>query len=190
MSRLLIALALLVLLPVAAAAQDHVHTPGMRHDGGDPPAAPTEPGQAAFAAIAEIVRLLQADSTTDWSRVDLERLRAHLRDMDDVTLRADVRRDDVPGGARFTVRGTGRTVGAIQRMARAHATMLGAEAPMRATVEPLADGARVTVVAADAADARAATRIRALGFVGLLTAGAHHGPHHLAIAQGALDHGH
>ena len=121
--------------------------------------------------------------------MDVERLRAHLRDMDDVTLRAEVRRDDVPGGARYTVRGTGRTVGAIQRMARAHSAMIGAEAPMRATVEPLADGARVTVVAA-AGDARTATRIRALGFVGVLTTGGHHGPHHLAIAKGELDHSH
>jgi hypothetical protein len=27
-------------------------------------------------------------------------------------------------------------------------------------------------------------RLRGLGFIGLLTAGAHHGPHHLAMAKG------
>lgn len=36
---------------------------------------PTRAGQEAFATIAEIVRLLDADSTTDWSKVDLEALR-------------------------------------------------------------------------------------------------------------------
>ena len=184
--RLLAALsiALVTLAPAAARAQAaHEHDHGA-------PSAPAEPGQSAFAAIAEIVRALDADPATDWGRADVERLRAHLRDMDDVTLRAEERRDDVSGGARFTLRGTGRTVGAIQRMARAHAAMLGPESALRATVAPTADGARVTVVAADTADARAAARIRALGFVGLLTLGGHHGPHHLAIARGTLDHAH
>ena len=186
--RLALSLVLLLAAP-AAGAQEHVHTPGMQHDPrGGAPATPEEPGQAAFAAIAEVVRMLDADSTTDWRRVDVERLRAHLRDMDEVTLRADVRKDDVPGGARFTVRGTGRTVGSIQRMARAHSAMLGAESPLRATVEPIVDGARVTIVAADTSDARAAARVRALGFAGALTLGGHHGPHHLAIARGTMQH--
>jgi hypothetical protein len=42
---------------------------------------PTFPGQDAFGAIAEVVQLLDADPQTDWSRVDLERLRQHLIDM-------------------------------------------------------------------------------------------------------------
>jgi hypothetical protein len=33
---------------------------------------PTMPGQEAFGAIQEIVRILDADPKTDWSRVDLE----------------------------------------------------------------------------------------------------------------------
>src|SRR5829696_3727851 len=110
-------IALMTLAPATARAQAaHEHDHGA-------PSAPAEPGQSAFAAIAEIVRTLDADPATDWGRADVERLRAHLRDMDDVTLRAEERRDDVPGGARFSLRGTGRTVGAIQRMARAHAAM-------------------------------------------------------------------
>jgi hypothetical protein len=35
---------------------------------------PTEPGQSAFAAIQEIVVLLEAGPTTDWSKVNLEPL--------------------------------------------------------------------------------------------------------------------
>src|SRR5512138_3204260 len=53
-------------------------------------ALPTQPGQAAFGAISEIVRLLEADSTTDWSRVNIEALRQHLIDMDDVIMHAAV----------------------------------------------------------------------------------------------------
>ena len=35
---------------------------------------PTMPGQDAFGAIQEIVRILEADPKTDWSKVNLEAL--------------------------------------------------------------------------------------------------------------------
>ena len=64
-------------------AQERVHTPGMVHTAAMAPAPPvvlpTQGGQGAFTAISEIIRLLEADSTTDWSRVNLERLRLHCR---------------------------------------------------------------------------------------------------------------
>ncbi len=50
---------------------------------------PTMPGQDAFGAIQEIVRILEADPKTDWSKVNLEALRQHLIDMSEVTLKAD-----------------------------------------------------------------------------------------------------
>ena len=73
----------------------HQHTEGMVH-----PAAvrPTEAGQDAFAAMAEIVKLLDADPATDWSKVDLEALRRHLVDMNVVTLKSAVQRTQVAGG--------------------------------------------------------------------------------------------
>ena len=51
---------------------------------------PKEPGQGAFAAIQEIVSLLVANPETDWSKVDIPALRAHLVDMNNVTLHARV----------------------------------------------------------------------------------------------------
>jgi hypothetical protein len=178
-----------------ALAQGHEHRPGMTHPRADTTVAraPTQPGQATYAAIGEIVRLLDADPGTDWARVDVERLRRHLLDMDAVTMRAMVRAEPLADGARFTVRGTGATVGAIQRLARAHAaTMAGEDATTRMEVATIADGATVTVRTHTPGDARGAARIRALGFVGLLTAGEHHGPHHLAMARGDAmgHHGH
>src|ERR1700741_1796256 len=50
---------------------------------------PRMPGQDAFGAIQQIVQILDADPKTDWSKVDLEALRQHLIDMNEVTLRAD-----------------------------------------------------------------------------------------------------
>jgi hypothetical protein len=50
---------------------------------------PTMPGQEAFGTIQEIVQILEADPKTDWSKVDLEALRQHLIDMNEVTLKAE-----------------------------------------------------------------------------------------------------
>lgn len=169
--------------PAIAIAQEHVHQPGMSHD--QPPVSARQPGQSAFAAVAEVVALLVADSATDWSRVDIEALRQHLIDMDEVTLRSTVRAEPVPGGARFVVTGTGRTVGAIRRMATAHAGTI--ESPWHAVVEARAGGVTLTVTSSVARDE---ARIRGLGFIGLLTVGEHHGAHHLAIARGAMPPGH
>ncbi len=164
------------------------HTTGMRHEG--PAAQPTQAGQAAFAAVTEIVNLLEADSTTDWSRVDLEALRQHLIDMDDVTLRARVRSTRTPGGLILEVTGTPPVAAAIRRMVGAHAPVLEQPGGWRATAAPVPGGMRLTVVARDTADAAGVTRIRGLGFIGLMTRGAHHAAHHLMIAKGAGTHAH
>lgn len=70
---------------------------------------PTMPGQDAFGTIAEIVRILDADLATDWARVDIERLRQHLIDMNAVVLHSAVRETLVPGGLAMEITGTGRT---------------------------------------------------------------------------------
>jgi len=177
-----------VLLPTQARAQDHVHTPGMTHPTATAPA-PTRPGQAAFGAIAEIVAILRADSATDWSKVNIEALRQHLIDMDEVTMRATVRQEQVTGGARFTVTGQGTTVAAIRRMSSAHATTITAADSLRVSVEEAAGGAVVTVLATSES-MKAVARIRGLGFHGMLATGDHHGPHHLAMARGQGEHSH
>lgn len=144
-------------------------------------ATPTEPGQSAFAAIAEIVALLEADPETDWSAVDIDALRRHLQDMDRVTLHAEVVREDLPDGARFRISGEGDVVGAIQRMTLAHAPFLEEAGNWTAAAERDESGATLTVTSVDLATV---ARIRALGYFGLMTKGAHHQPHHLAMARG------
>jgi hypothetical protein len=85
---------------------------------------PTMPGQAAFGVIQEIVRLLEADPNTDWSKVDLEALRQHLIDMNEVTLKANASAKPVDGGLEIAVTGDGRKLAAIQSMVPAHAQEL------------------------------------------------------------------
>ncbi len=151
-----------------------------------PRAQPTRAGQEAFATIGEIVRLLDADPRTDWSKVNLEALRQHLMDMDDVTMRAEVRSTSVPGGATFEVQGTGRVRDAIRRMALAHGSTISAADGFTWQAVETPAGAQVTVRAAKADDVAMVSRIRGLGFVALLTLGEHHTAHHLGIANGSM----
>ena len=145
---------------------------------------PVQPAQAAYGAIGEVVRLLEADSATDWSRVDIEALRQHLIDMDDVVMRSAVGRQTIPGGLSMTVTGQGRTAMAIKRMVTSHASMLNQDPRYRASASPLESGVRLTVTARDPSDARTVAMIRGLGFAGLLTEGDHHAQHHMAVARG------
>jgi len=153
---------------------------------GTPAAAgvPTSPGQGAFGAIAEVVRILDADPQTDWSRVDLERLRQHLIDMHEVVLRAEVNPSPVPGGLVMDVTGAGRTAAAIRAMVVPHAAELDQMPGLAGKTESIPGGVRLTVTARETGDAKAVARVRGLGFIGLLTLGAHHQPHHLAMARG------
>ena len=169
------------------------HTPGMSHEAAASPAAPGDPtraGQEAFATIAEIVRLLEADPKTDWSKVDIEALRSHLRDMDDVTMRAEVRATAVAGGAVFDVQGSGRVREAVRRMALSHGATISTADGFSWAAESTPTGARVTIKALNAGDERMIARIRALGFVGMLTLGDHHTAHHLGIASGTMHGAH
>jgi hypothetical protein len=151
---------------------------------------PTLPGQDAFGAIQEIVRILEADPATDWGKVSLERLRQHLIDMNDVTLRSEVKSTVVPGGVAMDVTGTGRTEQAIRAMVGPHAKELDQMKDWSARTEQIRGGLRLTVVARDLQDAKTVARIRGLGFIGLLVQGAHHQPHHLAMAKGEEMPGH
>lgn len=166
----------------------HEHRPGMHGDSATA-ATLTLPGQDAFGAMAEVVKRLRADPTTDWSKVDLERLRQHLIDMNEVTLRSRVVSTVVPGGVRMEVTGDGRACDAIRRMTSAHVHVLESEG-LEGKVTPTPGGVRLTVTLRDTSDAGRAAELRGLGFIGIMTLGEHHPAHHLALARGALVGGH
>lgn len=172
--------------PAPAPARPPAASHGAMHGHRDPApgAGPISPGQDAFGAIAEVVRILDADPATDWSKVDLERLRQHLIVMNEVVLRSQVVQAPVPGGLAMEITGAGATEQAIRAMIVPHAAELDRLAGYAARAESIPGGVRLTVTAKGPEDARAVARIRGLGFAGLLTAGGHHGPHHLAMARG------
>lgn len=190
MKKLLLAAALIV--PSLGHAQPVMpgHSPAMPHgmmhpQGTEATTLPTQPGQSAFAAIQEIVALLEADPKTDWSHVDIEALRQHLIDMDNVTLRAAASMEPIEGGARFTVTGPGPVRDSIRRMLTAHAATMSGSGGWTYTTTEAPDGAVLTAKASNPADVE---KLRALGFIGILTRGMHHQMHHLMIATGGHPH--
>jgi hypothetical protein len=147
-------------------------------------AVPLEAGQSAFAAIAEIADILANDPETDWSRVDIDALRAHLVDMSELTLNAEVNSVEENGKVIFAVTGTGRTRDAIQRMVPAHAKVLANETDWWASAQLNDTGAMLTIEASGSE----LEKLRGLGFFGVMATGAHHQAHHLAIARGDMIH--
>jgi hypothetical protein len=168
------------LMPLGAMPHPTMSHPAMPHGS----LVPTLPGQDAFGAVAEIVQILDADPETDWSKVDLERLRQHLIAMNEVVLHAEVKTSAVSGGLAMDVTGAGRTEQAIRAMVIPQAGELDRTPGLTAKTALISGGVRLTVTARDPGDAKTVARVRGLGFIGLLTLGAHHQPHHLAMARG------
>ena len=146
---------------------------------------PREPGHATFAAIQEIVAMLDANPATDWAKVDIEALRQHLIDMNNVTLGAVVEAVEMEGSVRFLVSGEGSVRESVRRMVMAHAaTMNGADGWIFAAA-PSDRGAVLTVSPPDQASM---VKLRALGLTGVMTRGMHHQQHHWMLATGKGPH--
>ncbi len=174
-------------------SQGMAHEKGMTHNEGmaqqqiSPKKMPTEAGQAAFATIAEIVAILNADPNTDWSKVNINGLREHLVDMDEVTMRAKVSQQISDYSVGFTITGNGRTLQAIQSMVIAHSFELNKIDGWKVSASKIPDGAVMTI----SSDSKAQLiKIKALGFFGVMSMGAHHQPHHFGMATGAVVHQH
>jgi hypothetical protein len=144
---------------------------------------PTMPGQDAFGTIQEVVQILDADPATDWSKVNIAALREHLIDMNEVTLRAVANERALDGGVEITVTGKGRTLEAIKRMVPAHARELN-QIGWSAKTEDLPNGVKLVVTTTDP---KQLTKLKGLGFMGIMVQGAHHQPHHLMMAKGEFN---
>lgn len=186
-------LPIMIALAIGCAAGYAVATEKQNHKGHnigdlelhDIPRLPTEPGQSAFAAIAEIVSILESDPNTDWSKVNLNALREHFIDMNALTLGANVAMSENEESIVFEAVGTGVTIRALQNMVPAHANELNKMANWQALGEATEKGAVLTITPNKSTEL---TRIKALGFFGLMATGAHHQPHHLGMARGTMAH--
>ena len=161
------------------------HVSGMDHNAMMTGTLPGEAGQSAFAAIQEIVTILQNDPATDWSKVNIEALRQHLIEMNNVTMSATVVTTEQPGSIRFAASGDGPVRDSIQRMVTAHAAAMNGAGGWEQTAEKSAAGATLTVKVTDPTSLQ---ELRGLGFIGVLAMGMNHQMHHLMIAKGMSPH--
>ena len=145
----------------------------------------TEPGQGAFAALSEIVRILSADMTTDWSRVNFSGLREHLVDMDKLITETEVREEAIEGGLKMHIALAGRQGEAALRMLPAHSSFMSMETAWASDLEQSGNTFIWSVTTSKAAEV---AKIRALGFFGIMATGDHHRAHHLALARGESVH--
>jgi hypothetical protein len=165
-------------------ADNSAHLDHAQHMRSNEAAIPTMPGQDAFGTIQEIVRILEADPTTDWSKVNIDALREHLIDMNEVTLHAVATERALDNGIEIAVTGEGRTRDAIKHMVPAHAHELNAIG-WKAWTDDLPNGVRLVVTSADPDQV---TKLKALGFMGIMVQGSHHQLHHLMMAKGEFMH--
>ncbi|MBN8291880.1 hypothetical protein JI664_07895 [Rhodobacter sp. NTK016B] len=166
------------------------HSPTMDHNAHMQSATPggsvlTEPGQGAFAALSEIVSVLEADPQTDWSRVDLGALRYHLVDMDRLISGTVVEETELQDGLRAVATGDPDTLATLHRMVPAHAAQLATDS--RWIVAVSEDDVSVTL-SVTSEDSSVAARIQGLGFFGLMASQDHHRAHHMMIARGEDPH--
>ena len=104
--------------------------------------------------------------------------------MNEVTLHAAAEEKPLDNGVEILVTGEGRTADAIKRMVPAHAHALRATG-WNAKTEDVPNGVKLVVTSDDPAQV---TKLKALGFMGIMVQGSHHQPHHLMMAKGEFTH--
>lgn len=142
---------------------------------------PAKMGQSAFAAIAEIVALLESDPKTDWSSVDIDALREHLVDMNSLILTAVVSKEVTAENVVFSITGPQAAQRAIKVMVPAHAQQLELIKQWDTSTEIQNNGVTLKLGSKNPSEIE---KISNLGFFGLMAIGAHHQAHHLAMALG------
>ena len=149
----------------------------------------TEPGNDAFGAIQEVIRVLEADPNTDWSKVNLEALRQHLVDMHNMTLNVTVlSQKPVDNGVEILVLPDSAAAGAsLDRVFAAHPAQLERETGWKMTVRKNNDKYDLLVTTQNLSEV---AKVRGLGYIGILATGVHHQLHHWAMATGQHPHSH
>lgn len=146
----------------------------------------TEAGNDIFGTIQEVIKKLEANPHTDWSKVNLEGLRQHLLDMKAFTEQVKITaQKPIEDGVEIHIRPTSeRASHALKRLFSMHPAMLKKEKGWDMNAQQRNKGWIVTCTSDKKSDV---TKIRALGYIGLIAEGAHHQLHHWMIATGQMD---
>ena len=152
----------------------------------------TEAGSDAFGTIQEVISKLLNDPATDWEMVNIEALREHLMDMHDMTLNVDlISQRPIPNGVEIVIRATtDRAASALKRVFQAHPSQLKSETgwTMKVVKTNMTKKDNQYILFTTSEDPKDASKIRGLGYIGLMAYGSHHQPHHWAMATGQNPH--
>ena len=146
----------------------------------------SEAGTDPFALIQEVIALLEANPDTDWSVINIEALRSHLVEMQDMTLNVNVEQQPINLGFMAVITPTtDRALESMIQVLSAHPSQMKVETGWDMTVTNNNGAFTISVTTDQLLDV---DKIRGLGYIGIMAYGNHHQPHHWAMASGENPH--
>jgi len=147
----------------------------------------TKPGNDIFGTIQEVVKKLESNPDTDWSKVNLEALRQHLLDMKAFTEEVSVTsQTPIANGTKIKIQPkTERAEESLKRLFDMHPAMIKKEKGWDMDAKKNDSSWIITCTTDNKSEAE---KIRAFGYIGLLAEGAHHQLHHWMIATGRMEY--
>jgi hypothetical protein len=172
---------------VAFAADEHSSMINHKHKADSSEKILTEAGNDAFGTIQEVIRRLNSDPNTDWTKVNLEALRLHLMDMNDMTLNVEViSQKPIHNGLEVIIRPTtDRAALALDKVFKAHLLQFKKDTGWNMKV--VKNNGQYTILTTSD-NTKDEAKIRGLGYIGLMVYGDHHQRHHWAMATGNNPH--
>lgn len=123
---------------------------------------PAQIGQASFAAISEVIEILENNPHTNWKTANIDALRSHLNDMNLVMTKAAATTNRYQDHVTFEITGQADVIPSVQQMTMAHAQVLTHETEWTVIAKPNANGAILTLKSNDTV---AIEKIAAMGFL-------------------------
>ena len=146
----------------------------------------SEAGTDPFAVIQEAIALLEANPDTDWSKVNIEALRLHLIEMQDMTLNVTVEQQPISLGFMAVITPTtNRALQSMSQVLSAHPSQMKEETGWDMVVT---NNNGIFTIAVTTDQLKDVDKIRGLGYIGIMAYGSHHQPHHWAMASGENPH--
>jgi hypothetical protein len=184
-----LSIAMTIVMPMASAHMHHAnmsHTAMMGHNIAPTQVVLTESGTDPFATLQEVIAALESNTNTSWEKVNIEALRLHLVEMQDMTINVDVKQRNIDNGFQAVVLPTtSRAVKSLTRVLSGHPAQMKAETGWDMQVQINNSVFTLTVTTDNAKDV---AKIRGLGYIGVMAYGNHHQPHHWAMASGDNPH--
>lgn len=147
----------------------------------------TESGNDAFGTMQEVLQNLLVDPETDWSKVNMEALRQHLVDMKNFTMDVDIiSKKPINAGVQVVLEPHNQRVReSLDRVFSAHPAQLKKETGWDMKIQKLNNQYIISITTDNSEDI---VKIRGLGYIGIMTWGNHHQPHHWMMAKGENPH--